>query len=235
MTEQPPQDTNIAQHITVPAGAVMLNGTLSIPGQARGIVLLAQGSRNIEGDVPFADLARAQNEVGLATLYVPLLLDEEEKIDRETQFFRENVSIFSQRILGIANWLAENTATHNLTIGYLGIGAAGAAALIAAAERPDLVHAVATANGQTNLAEDYLPRVYTPTLLIASEHNSSMMTMSRDALALIANDRSMAPQPELQTPKQLEMLAGTDTLFATAETITKVAEMLSHWFKQYLQ
>jgi putative phosphoribosyl transferase len=231
MTEQQPQSTTRSQQLTVPAGAIMLDGTLCIPEKARGIVLLAQGSKNIEGDVPFAEIAQAQNEAGLATLFVPLLLEEEEVVDRETQFFRDNASIFSQRIIGIANWLAE---TQHLSIGYLGIGAAGAAALIAAAERPDLVQAVAAADGRTDLATPYLPHVYTPTLFIAGENNTNIMTMNRDALTLIASDRTLAPEPKQQTPKQIETVAGTDSLFATAELITKVSRMLSYWFKQHL-
>ncbi len=235
MTEQQPHNTIHTQQLTVPAGAVLLNGTLSIPAQARGIILLVQGSRNIEGDVPFAEIAQAQNEAGLATLFVPLLLEEEEVLDRETQFFRDNASIFSQRILGIANWLAENAETQSLNIGYLGVGAAGAAALIAAAERPDLVHAVVAADGRTDLAASYLPHVYTPTLLITGENNTGLIHMNRDAITMIASDRALAPVAEQETPKQIETLAGTGSLFASTDGVTKVIELLSNWFKQYLK
>jgi putative phosphoribosyl transferase len=234
MTQPPPQDSTTTQQLTLPAGAVMLNGTLRLPTQAHGIVLLAQGSKNIEGNIPFADIAQAQIKVGLATLIVPLLLEEEEVVDRETRFFRDNASIFSQRIIGIANWLAENADTQHLSIGYLGFGAAGAAALIAAAERPDLVHAVAAVDARTDLATSYLPRVYTPTLLIAAETNTGMTHMYRDALLLIASDRALAPEPQQETPKQIETIAGTDSLFATAESTSKVTGMLSYWFKQHL-
>jgi putative phosphoribosyl transferase len=234
MLEQPENTIN-SQRLPVPAGAVLLNGTLSIPPQARGIVLVAQGSKNIEGNVPFADIAQAQNEAGLATLFVPLLLEEEEVVDRETRFFRDNASIFSQRILGIANWLAEDTATQNLSIGYLGVGATGAAALIAAAERPDLVHAVAAADARTDLAASYLPRVYAPTLLITGENNTALLHMNRDALALIASDRALAPVAEQETPKRIETLAGTGSLFASADVVTKLMGLLSNWFKQHLK
>lgn len=233
MLEQPDNTINTRQ-LSVPAGAVLLNGTLSIPPQARSIVLLAQGSRNIEGNVPFADIAQEHNKAGLATLFVPLLLEVEEVVDRETGFFRDNASIFSQRILGIANWLAENTETQNLNIGYLGVGATAAGTLIAAAGRPDLVHAVAAADARTDLAATYLPRVYTPTLLITGEKNIRVLQMNRDALALIASNRAFAPVAEQETPKQLETLAGADSLFATTEAVTKVAGMLSYWFKQHL-
>src|SRR5947209_14926315 len=137
--------------VQVAAGALILDGHLSIPENARGVVLMAQGSMNIETDSAYSDIAGIFNDARLATLLVHLLTEEEETLDKETQFFRFNVDILHQRIIGITNWLIEEPETHNLSIGYFGSGPAGAAALIAAAKRPDPVHAIVVGNGRIDL------------------------------------------------------------------------------------
>ena len=47
---------------------------------------MAQGSMNIENDSAYGDIAGIFNDAGLATLFVHLLTEEEETLDKETQF-----------------------------------------------------------------------------------------------------------------------------------------------------
>ncbi|TME67707.1 MAG: alpha/beta hydrolase [Chloroflexi bacterium] len=166
-----------ARLVQVAAGALELAGDLSIPQNARGIVLLAQGSKHIEPLSSYSLLADALYEAELATLLVHLLTEDEEQLDGETQFFRFNVSILYQRIIGISNWLTVNLETQNLTIGYFGSDATGAAALIAAAERPDLVYAIVVGEGRIDLARPYLTRVAAPTLLMVRDNDSAAQQM----------------------------------------------------------
>ena len=59
--------------VKVAAGALRLDGHLSIPENACGVVLMAQGSMNIENDSAYSDIAGIFNDAGLATLLVPPL------------------------------------------------------------------------------------------------------------------------------------------------------------------
>src|SRR2546430_12841424 len=174
-----------AKQVQVPAGARRLDGNLSIPGGARGTVLLAQGSRNLESHSSFPDIASVFYEAGLATLIVHLLTEDEETLDQETHFFRFNVTVLHQRIIHIAEWLLWSEETQNLSVGYFGNGPTGGAALIAAAERPDLVHAVVATNARTDLAESHFTGVEAPTYLIVGESDTLAVRMSRRALARI--------------------------------------------------
>src|SRR5438874_8278107 len=183
--------------VQVPAGPLLLDGNLSIPEDARGMVLLAQSSRNLEDESSFGDIAGALYEAELATLIVHLLIEEEETLDQETQFFRFNVDILHQRIMHMAEWLLENPETHNLTVGYFANGPTGGAALIAAAQRPDLVHAIVATNARTDLAQPYLARVLAPTYLIAGENDTSTVRMYTDALAELP--------VEVETNKKIEL------------------------------
>src|SRR5579859_6651455 len=88
------------QTVQVGAGALSLTGLLHIPVQAHGVVLLAQGSKYVESMSYVSDMAEAFHRAGLATLSVHLLTEDEEALDNETQFFRYNAGILSQRIIG---------------------------------------------------------------------------------------------------------------------------------------
>ena len=206
----------------IPAGALFLEGDLNIPENARGIVLFPYAMES-DQHISYTDnLAKLVREVGFATALVDLLTPEEKALDAQTGFFRENVSIFHQRIQGIANWLIENPETQNLRICYFGVGVTGGAALIAAAERPDAVVTVISANGRLDLAKDYLPRVSTPVLLLCGENDAQGNDLNREALE------------QLHGEKKLETIGNATDLFGDANTLEKVAQVTITWFNQQL-
>ncbi len=206
----------------IPAGALFLEGDLNIPENARGIVLFPYAMES-DQHISYTDnLAKLVREVGFATALVDLLTPEEKALDAQTGFFRENVSIFHQRIQGIANWLIENPETQNLRICYFGVGVTGGAALIAAAERPDAVVTVISANGRLDLAKDYLPRVSTPVLLLCGENDAQGNDLNREALE------------QLHGEKKLETIGNATDLFGDANTLEEVAQVTITWFNQQL-
>lgn len=216
-----------AKQVQVAAGALQLDGNLSIPENARGTVLLAQGSRNLESDSSFPDIASVLYEGGLATLIVHLLTEDEETLDQETQYFRLNVSVLHQRIIHIAEWLLWNEGTKNLSIGYFGNGPTGGATLIAAAARPDLVHAIVATNARTDLAESYFARVQAPTYLIAGENETLAARMNRQTVAQIP--------AQVEGYNKIELIAGATGLFETPYLVQKVAGLACNWFGRHLE
>ena len=202
----------------VPAGAVILTGLLSIPEDARGIILFADAT-NID---QYKYIARLIREGGIATLLVNLLTSEDEAWDKESGFFRDNVDVLHQRIIGIANWLNEDQVTQNLRICYFGTGVSGAAALVAAAERPDLPVSVVSVAGRIDLAKDYLSKVEAPTLLLAGENDTSSANMNREGLEQLHGD------------KQFETIPGASNLFEQEHTQQEVARLTSQWFERHL-
>lgn len=210
--------------IEVPAGAVILAGNLRIPENAHGMVLLAHGSRNTSDghyNKNFAPLFQAS---GLATLLVDLISEEEDVLDKETGFFRDNASILSQRILGIASWLTENAETQKYSIGYFGVGIVGTAALIAAAERPDIIHAVVSCGGRLDGAQWYLSSVQAPTLLITGEQDSRGVALSQGALSRLSTP--------LAVDKKVEIIAGAAQLLPYK--LADVAHLANEWFVRHL-
>lgn len=210
--------------IHVGAGAVTLTGLLHLPVNAHGIVMLTHGIEgNADGSHQTAlTMAQVLFQDTIASLLVDLFTAEEQQLDEGTDYFRLNTSIMEQRIAGIAQWLLENDETQHLSIGYFGAGTAGAAVLIAAAERPDVVAAVVSAGGTLDRAQDYLPRVLAPTLLLASAQNSQAVTQSQSALEHLPNE------------KHFEQIEAGEGLFATKESASKVAQLASEWFNTRL-
>ena len=68
-------------------------------------------------------------------------------------------------------------AVSDLPIGYFGASTGAAAALVAAADRPDLVHAVVSRGGRPDLANQALARVHAP----LSEAVSGPQTMPTES------------------------------------------------------
>ncbi len=217
------QGNNIDRLVQVAAGALFLDGHLTIPENARGIVLFPYAIENEQRVSYTAGLAWLLNEQGIATLLVDLLTPEEKALDKETGFFRENVNVLHQRIIGIANWLIETPETQNLRICYFGVGVTGAAVLIAAAKRPDAVVTVIATAERLDLARDYLPRVEAPVLLLAGENDSQGNESSRLALE------------QLRAEKKLETIGGAGHLFEDTSTLEEVARLAIQWFEQHLR
>ena len=217
------QGNNIDRLVQVAAGALFLDGHLTIPENARGIVLFPYAIENEQRVSYTASLAWLFNEQGIATILVDLLTPEEKALDKETGFFRENVNVLHQRIIGIANWLIETPETQNLRICYFGVGVTGAAVLIAAAERPDAVVTVISTAERLDLARDFLPRVEAPVLLLGGENDSQ------------ANESSRLALEQLRAEKKLETIAGAGHLFEDTSTLEEVARLAIQWFEQHLR
>lgn len=219
------ESANNGRLVQVGAGAVTLAGLLHLPADAHGMVILTHG---IEGSADGSHqtaltMAQVLFQDKLATLLVDLFTAEEQQLDEGTDYFRRNVSVMQQRIVGLAQWLLENDETQHLSIGYFGAGTTGAAVLIAAAERPDVVAAVVSAGGYIEQAQDYLQRVVTPTLLIAANQDTQAVTQDQSALTSLANQ-----------DKQFEQIEGGESLFARKDNVNRVAQLASKWFNKHL-
>jgi dienelactone hydrolase len=208
--------------IRVAAGAVTLEGNLSLPKGADGIVLFAHGSGSSRHSPRNRYVAWLLNEAGLATLLVDLLTSEEEAIDLTTAHLRFDIGLLAGRLIGVTDWLTEHPDTRHLRIGYFGASTGAAAALMAAAERADVVGAVVSRGGRPDLAGPALTRVKAPTLLIVGGNDFPVIDLNRAALA------------QLHCEKQLVIVPGATHLFEEPGALDQVAQLAREWFKRYL-
>ncbi len=208
--------------VQVTAGNVTLEGTLDIPQGASGIVLFAHGSGSSRHSPRNRYVARALNEGGLATLLIDLLTVEEEQVDRVTAHLRFDIALLARRLIGATDGLVRYPETRELRIGYFGASTGAAAALVAAAERPDAVAAIVSRGGRPDLAGPALARVRAPTLLIVGGLDYPVIAMNRDALA------------EITVEKQLIIVPGATHLFEELGTLETVADLAREWFAHRL-
>jgi pimeloyl-ACP methyl ester carboxylesterase len=196
-----------------------LKGLLVVPEGASGIVLFAHGSGSSRLSPRNSRVARAFNEAGLATLLFDLLLPQEAS-DRHKVF---DIHLLAQRLEEALDWIEEEETTTDLNLGLFGASTGAAAALVAAAGRPELIRAVVSRGGRPDLAGDALAGVCAPTLLIVGE---------RDTVVIALNRRAMT---RLTSPTRLEVVPGATHLFEEPGTLDQVVALATTWFKQYLE
>lgn len=230
------------KQVRVLSDIVQIEGVLRLPEDAAALVMIVydrmEGSEHTPGYLGDLDhLAGAMWRAGLATLSVNLLTPENEALDKTTGFFRENVEVLHQRVIDITNWLITNDETHNLRIGYFGSGVSAAAALAAAALRPDAVHAIVAVAPRIDLVSSYLPRLVAPTLLIAAEKDTQAQDMSRKALSELTSDTTLddvRAARERGLAHTFEAIPGVANAFENEQALQKAEELATGWFTRYL-
>lgn len=200
--------------VRIPANGHQLMGTLSLPAGCTSIVVFAHGSGSGRFSPRNQFVAGSLQSAGIGTLLMDLL-EEDEEDDRDKVF---DIELLAERLQSAADWLRRQPGTHTCRLGYFGASTGAAAALVAAARRPDHVDAVVSRGGRPDLAADDLSRVKAPTLLIVGGNDDMVITLNEEALAL------------LRCPKQLIVIPGATHLFPEPGALEEVARLASEWF-----
>jgi len=208
------------QLVRVPAGAV--TGNLTLPQDSHGIVLFAHGSGSSRHSPRNRYVARVLNEAKLATLLIDLLTPHEEVIDARTAQLRFDIDLLAERLVDATDWLTHFPDTKDLPIGYFGASTGAAAALAAAAVRPEVVGAIVSRGGRPDLARAALAQVRAPTLLIVGGNDGQVIELNRAALA------------QLRCEKQLMIVPGATHLFEEPGALDEVARLACDWFQRHL-
>src|SRR5579859_4448035 len=219
---QPFQHGDVEQNIRIVLGSIALEGTLNVPYGAHGVVLFAHGSGSSRFSPRNRYVAEALRKAKLATLLMDLLNAQEEHVDKQTAEYRFDIDLLAQRLVGATDWLKQNADTRRLHIGYFGASTGGGAALVAAAQRPDVVKAVVSRGGRPDLAGKALNAVKAPTLLIVGGQDTQVIILNTQALA------------HIQSEKSLEIVPGASHLFEEPGTLERVAESAREWFARHL-
>ena len=209
--------------VAVPVDGLDLEGTLSVPREATGVVLFAHGSGSSRHSPRNRFVAAELQQAGLGTLLIDLLSAEEERVDARTGELRFDIGLLARRVVAATDWLAKQAAATGLPIGCFGASTGAAAALVAAAERPDVVAAVVSRGGRPDLAGDVLGRVRAPTLLIVGGNDEVVLDLNRQA------------QATLRAETKLEIVPGATHLFPEPGKLERVAELARDWFTRHLR
>lgn len=208
--------------VSIPAGAAWLEGRLTIPPEARGLVLFPHGGRNGAGPQGHYIASVLQN-AELATLRFDLLTEDELELDDRIAHLRSDAPLLASRLVAATDWARQTAETRWLDLGYFGTGVIGAAAVIAAAERPDAVHAIVTRSGQLDLAEAWLGDVRAPTLLLVGGLDPEILTLNRECLYFLACE------------KRLEIVHDASRGFQEPGAVESAARSAARWFVEHLR
>jgi pimeloyl-ACP methyl ester carboxylesterase len=208
--------------VRIPSGKAIIHADLTVPLGARGIVVFAHGSGSSRLSRRNQWVARELQWAREATLLVDLLTSDEASRDEQTGEFRFDIQLLARRVIDAIDWTNREPALRSLPLGLFGASTGAAAALFAAARRPDRVKAVVSRGGRPDLAESVLSLVEAPTLLIVGERD-------RDVLAL--NQRALS---RLRCDRLLEIVPGATHLFEEPGTLEAAATAAREWFIKHL-
>ncbi|HET7697987.1 MAG TPA: alpha/beta family hydrolase [Vicinamibacterales bacterium] len=205
------------------AGAVLIDGDLTMPERALGLVVFAHGSGSSRFSSRNRTVAQTLEDGGFATLLLDLLTRREEAIDLQTREYRFDIDRLAQRVVAAIDWSATQPALSALPLACFGASTGAAAALIAAAERPNAVRAVISRGGRPDLAGDALPQVQAPTLLIVGGADDVVIDLNRQAMR------------RMRAPVSLEIVPGATHLFEEPGTLQAVSRLALAWCHCHLR
>jgi putative phosphoribosyl transferase len=208
--------------VAIEAGDVTLEADLSVPEPARGVVLFAHGSGSSRHSPRNRMVAARLCDSGFATVLADLLTLGEERFDEESAALRFDIGLLSRRLVGVVDWLGGLAATRELPVGLFGASTGAAAALVAAADRPDVVSAVVSRGGRPDLAGEALHRVRAPTLMIVGGADRQVLRLNEDVAEAMS------------APHQLRVVPGASHLFGEPGALEQVATWAASWFAAYL-
>jgi putative phosphoribosyl transferase len=208
--------------VQVSAGSAQIEGNIAIPADAHGIVLFAHGSGSSRHSPRNRFVAGELQKRGLGTLLIDLLTTDEDAVDVRTRQHRFDIGLLANRLIAVTDWLEQQAGTRGLKLGYFGASTGAAAALVAAAERPDTVAAVVSRGGRPDLAGKALPLVKAPTLLIVGGDDREVISLNREASA------------RMRVENKIVIVPGASHLFEEPGTLEEVARLAGEWFEKYL-
>lgn len=201
------------------AGGIYVDADLSIPENATGVVLFVHGSgssRHSPRNHFVADNLRAQE---LGTVLMDLLTPAEERADQFTGHLRFDIPFLARRVIAVVEDMRHHT---NVPLGLFGASTGAAAAIVAAATRPDKILAVVSRGGRPDLAGDALSTITAPTLLIVGEDDREVLELNQRAMARMKGNA------------HLDIVPGASHLFHEPGALEAVAHLAADWFSNHL-
>ena len=213
-TPQHPLEQGV-EMVVPPVGA---GATLTIPANARGLVLFAHGSGSSRFSPRNRFVASGLHAAGFGTLLFDLLTKTEER-NRYNVF---DISLLAQRLVTATEWLAELPERGTLPMGYFGASTGAAAALVASTLTPVPIAAIVSRGGRPDLAGSSVPAVTAPTLLIVGGNDFPVISLNRDAAK------------HLRCRHEVMIVPDATHLFEEPGTLEAVIDLARDWFAHYL-
>jgi putative phosphoribosyl transferase len=214
--------TGEAAPFSIPVGKVELEAEVFLPRGAQGLVLFAHGSGSSHKSPRNQFVAHGLHRRGIGTLSFAALTRSERRLDALDQRLRFDIRLLARRLTLVTDWVRQQTFAEPLAIGYFGASTGAAAAIVAAAERPDAVRALVCRGGRPDLAGRALLLLRTPTLLLVGSEDTETRELNELAVA------------QMSGVAQLEVVPSSGHLFEEPGALKAVRELAGDWFARHL-
>jgi predicted phosphoribosyltransferase/pimeloyl-ACP methyl ester carboxylesterase len=197
-------------------GRSQLPGLLAAPEGASAMVIFAHGSGSGRFSPRNLQAAEYLEHSGFTTLLFDLLTEAE--AERRGNVF--DIGLLASRVVEAIDWARSHSPT--LSLGLFGASTGAAAALVAAAQRPDHISAIVSRGGRPDLADPFLGDVKAPTLLIVGERDREVLALNEWARA------------RLTCASKLVVVPGATHLFEEEGTLDLALAAAGDWFAEHL-
>jgi putative phosphoribosyl transferase len=214
--------TNEADHLSaedITIGVHALEGQLTVPRDPIGTVIFAHGSGSSRFSPRNRFVATELSKKGFAALLFDLLTAEEAE-DRRNVF---DIALLAGRVVEAIDAVASKEATRDLPIGLFGASTGAAAALVAAARRPQKIAAVVSRGGRPDLAASDLAQVQAPTILIVGGADFEVIDLNR------------AATDQMNCVRSMRIVEGATHLFEETGALEQVVEAAAVWFRSHME
>ncbi|GMV30074.1 MAG: putative phosphoribosyl transferase [Rhodanobacteraceae bacterium] len=206
--------------VRIPVGQAALEGTLTLPEPAIGLVIFAHGSGSSRHSPRNRFVAEALARRHMATLLFDLLTPQEDAV-RATRF---DIGILAARLETAVTRMCSEPSCRGLPVGLFGASTGAAAALRVAAARPDAIMAVVSRGGRPDMAgRDTLQRVSCPVLLIVGGADHDVLALNRTACDVMGSAARLVTVP------------GAGHLFEEPGTLEGMTALAADWLERTLR
>ena len=208
-----------SREVRIPCGHVRLQGDLTLPADALGLVLFVHGGGSGRHSARNRLVAHKLQQAGIATLLFDLLTAQEEQIDLQTREHRLDMAMLTRRIQDATLWAQEQPDLQHLPTGYFGANTGSAAAIITAARLGERIAGLVLRGPRPDLAGPVaLAAIFAPTLFIVGGNDQKLMELNAQALERSTGD------------KRLVLVQGAGHHFEERGAMDQVGELAAGWF-----
>ena len=207
----------INREIIIPVGKISLKSSLTIPSGSKSIVIFSHGSGSGRFSPRNNFVAKALHKEKISTLLIDLLTPIEDELYEN----RMNIDLLSDRLVIATKYVLNENELKDFSIGYFGASTGAASALQAAEELPNIINALVSRGGRTDLTLS-LSRVQADTLLIIGGLDEDVIELNKDAFI------------QLQCYKKMIIVKGATHLFEEPGKLEEVEKLSTDWFKKFL-
>lgn len=200
-----------SRSVSIPLDTSSLDADLTAPEHPQGVVLFAHGSGSGRKSPRNVFVAEALARAGLATVLLDLLTRTEAEEDERTFRWRFDIPLLSSRLVHAVDWLASDPKLRELPVALYGASTGGAAAMIAASQRPTAVRSLVLRGARSDLADRQAPRIRSSVLFLVGELDAPIREANRATAALLRSPHRTVTIPRathlFEEPGALEAVA----------------------------